>query len=574
MEQLRKLIASITVAQRILLISAAILVVAGTIGFVRWHKEVDFKPLFTNLAPEDAGAVVQKLRESGTEFRLEQNGTTVLAPSARIAELRLDLASAGLPKTGRIGFELFDKTNFGATEFTEKVNYRRALEGELERSIMTLSEVESARVHLTFPRESVFLENQQPAKASIIVRLRPGARLSKQNVYAVTNLAASAVEGLAPEAVSVIDGQGNLLNRPRPQNPGDTQPSDVNLDYKQKIEADLMTKVNATLEPLIGPDKYRAGITVDCDFTRAEQSEESLDPTKSVMVTSMKTDEETASASSGGVPGTASNLPRPTARPSGSMGSGLSHHTENITYQTSRTVKHTVLPQGTIRKISISVLLDQQVRWQGSGAKARRVIEPPSPERLKTIKDLIAGVVGLSPERGDQVLVETLPFEATLNAEPPNLPGAPSAQPTSNAPPWLTPLINNPKMLAIAGGAVLGLVLVFSAVAFMIFRRKTKARSAQTPVAVNGANGQPVALPNPAAAAEALQQQMQEKLAAQQALQVQAEEAALTNLKIPTVSTKKSEVLVKHLRDSVTKDTPGSANILRSWLTDNSGGGE
>ena len=570
MDQIRKLIAALTIGQRIMLASVALLVIAGSVALVRWRKESDFRPLFSNLSSEDAGAVVQKLREFGSEYRLDNGGTTVLAPSARIAELRLDLASAGLPKTGRIGFELFDKTNFGATEFTEKVNYRRALEGELERSIMTLSEVESARVHVTVARDSVFLESQQPAKASIVLRLRPGAHLSKQNVAAIANLTASAVEGLAPESVSIVDAQSNLLGRPRAQSASaDSTPPDGNLDYKQKVEADLLTKINATLEPLLGPDKFRTSITADCDFTRSEQSEESLDPTKSVMVTSMKTDEETATQAAG-VPGTASNLPRPTARPGGS-GTGVSHHTENITYQTSRTVRHTVLPQGIIKKLSVSILVDQDVRWQGVGAKAKRVIDPPSPDKLKTIKDLVAGAVGISPERGDQILVETLPFEATLNAEPPPPPAASAPQGPSNYPKWLAPYVENPKSLIVVGAAVAAAFLVGSVLLFMVFRRKksSKAAAAETTGALPGHTPAP-ALPTAAAAAGALQQQMQDKLAAQEALQAQADEAALINLKLPSVTTKKSEVLVKHLRESVTKDTPGSANILRSWLTDNS----
>ena len=139
----------------------------------------------------------------------------MLVPSAKLAELRLGMAAAGLPKTGRIGFELFDKMNLGATEFTEHINYRRALEGELERSVMSLAEVEQARVHLTFPKDSVFLEAQQPAKASVLVKTRPGARLAPQNVVAIYHLVASAVEGLAPDAVSVLDMNGNLLSRPR-----------------------------------------------------------------------------------------------------------------------------------------------------------------------------------------------------------------------------------------------------------------------------------------------------------------------------------------------------------------------
>jgi flagellar M-ring protein FliF len=388
-------------------------------------------------------------------------------------------------------------------------------------------------------------------------------------VVAVTNLAASAVEGLAPESISVIDGQGNLLSRPRAQNASaDTQPPDANLDYKQKIESDLLTKVNATLEPLLGPDKFRTGITVDCDFTRSEQSEEALDPTKSVMVTSMKTDEETANQPSG-VPGTASNLPRPTARPAGTS-TGVSHHTENITYQTSRTVRHTVLPLGVIKKISVSILVDQDVRWQGTGAKAKRVIDPPSAEKLKTIKDLVAGVVGIAPDRGDQVLIETLPFEATLNAEPPP-PPAP-ALPPAKYPQWLTPFLNDPKMLMIAGGAIAGLLLVSVVLTVMLLRRKKKVAPAkvETKAAITGQT-EPATSPNVAAAAGAIQSQMKDKLAAQEALQAQADEAALTSLKLPTVTTKKSEVLIKHLRDSVTKDTPGSANILRAWLTESGG---
>ena len=570
MDQLRKLIASLTLSQRITLIAAAALVVAGLAGLVHWRKEGDFRPLFTNLSPEDAGAVVQKLRESGVDFRLEQGGATVLAPSARIAELRLDLATAGIPKTGRIGFELFDKTNFSATEFTERVNYRRALEGELERSIMTLTEVESARVHITFARDSVFLESQQPGKASIIVRLHPGAYLSKPNVAAITNLAASAVEGLSPECVSVIDGQGNLLSRPRAQNAAaDGQPPDANLDYKQKVEADLLAKVNATLEPLLGADKFRTGITVDCDFTRSEESEESLDPAKSVMQTSMKTDEDTGSLAASGVPGTASNLPRPTSRP-GSTGVGVSHHTENITYQTSRTVRHTVHPQGVVKKISVSVLIDQQAKWQGSGAKAKLTIEPPSADKLKTIKDLLAGVIGVSAERGDQVLVETLPFDATLNAEPPSPPPAPAPLlPPSKFPPWLAPYVTDPKMLMIGAGAIAGAVLVLTTLMFMMFKRKKPAKgSVQTPAALAGRGGLPAISQG---APDSVQHQIQDKLAAQQALQAQAEAAALSSLKLPTVSSKKSEVLVKHLRESVTKDTPGSANILRSWLTESGG---
>jgi flagellar M-ring protein FliF len=570
MNQIRKLIASLSLSQRILSLTAAIAIAAAILALVHWRKESDFQPLFTNLSSEDAGAVIQKLREFGSEYRLDQGGSTVLAPSSRIAELRLDLASAGLPKTGRIGFELFDKNNFGATEFTERINYRRALEGELERSIMTLTEVESARVHVTFPRDSVFLESQQPGKASIVLRLRPSAHLSKQNVAAIANLAASAVEGLSPDAVSIIDAQGNLLGRPRTQNASDETPSpDANFDYKQKVEADLLAKVNATLEPLLGPGKFHSSVTADCDFTRSDQSEENLDPTKSVMLTSMKTEETGGTSPASGVPGTASNLPRPAPR-SGSSSGGVTHRTENITYQTSRTVKHTVLPPGVIKRLSVSVLLDQQLRWQGEGAKARRVIDAPSPEKIKSIRDVLSGVVGLSSDRGDQLLVETLPFDATLNSEPPPPPA--QAPPPSNLPTWLQPYANSPRTLMIGAGIGASLLIVVIAFGSLLFARKKKPKpvdaaapytlshpvnAAATPHIPEGTEGVAV-----------VQRQMEERIAEQAALQQQADEVALNSLKLPAVATQKSEILVKHLRENIVKDTAGSANILRSWLTE------
>ena len=227
---------------------------AGLAAFSRWNRERDFRPLYSALSPEDAAAVLAKVRESGSEFRLSDNGTVVLVPSAKVAELRLQLAAAGIPKSGRIGFELFDKTNFGASDFTEQVNYHRALEGELERSVMSLAEVEQARVHITFPKDSVFLESRQPAKASVLVKLRAGAQLSAQNVAAICQLTASAVEGLAPEAVSVVDMRGNLLNRRAQALSPRTirEPSEAALDYRQKIEHDLLAKINTTLEPLLG----------------------------------------------------------------------------------------------------------------------------------------------------------------------------------------------------------------------------------------------------------------------------------------------------------------------------------
>src|SRR5450432_4273067 len=314
-----KILANLTARQRITILVVAIAVGAGLYSLVQWKKEADFRPLFTGIAPEDAAAIVQKLKEGGVEYRLPEGGGSVLVPSARLAEVRLSMAAIGLPKSGRIGFELFDKTNLGATEFTEHINYRRALEGELERTVMALTEVDQARVHLTFPKDSVFLEAQQPAKASVLVRMKPGAHLSAQNVVAINHLVASAVEGLSPDAVSVLDMNGNLLGRPRAAGALDgPEPSEAGLDYRHKIEADLLTKINSTLGPLLGENKFRAGVSVECDFTGGEQSEELFDPARSVMSSSQRSEDSSGSGGANGVPGTASTLPRPTSRPGAS----------------------------------------------------------------------------------------------------------------------------------------------------------------------------------------------------------------------------------------------------------------
>ncbi len=429
MNQIRTLISSLTPKQQISIVAAAILVGLGLWLLIHWNRERDFKPLYANLPAEDAGAIMQKLHDENIEYRVDDTGGVLRVPSDKVAELRLKMASAGLPKTGRIGFELFDKSNLGLTEFAEQVNYRRAIEGELERSISALSEIERARVHISLPKDSVFLEAKQEAKASVVVSLKAGAKLSPQNGAAITYLVASAVDRLSPDQVTLVDTRGNLLVRPRKASadPMADQP-EAALEYRQTMERDLLLKINSTLDPLLGAEKFRAGASVDVDYTSADQSEESYDPSRSAMVSAQKTEDASGVLQPAGMPGTASNLPRPPVRPAAGNG-GATRRTENITYQTSRTVRRTRIPQGTIKRMSLSVLVDQGLRWEGRGAKARRILEPPSPEKLKSIRGLVAAATGFSEARGDLITVETLPFESTLGIEAPAdlVPPAPPA---------------------------------------------------------------------------------------------------------------------------------------------------
>ena len=560
---MKSVLANLTLRQRVT-IGLIVLAVAGSLyALVHWQKEADFKPLYTGLAPEDAGAIVQKLKESGVDYRLPELGGAVMVPSARLAELRLTMAAAGLPRSGRIGFELFDKANLGATEFTEHVNYRRALEGELERSVVCLAEVEQARVHITFPKDSVFLDSQEPAKASVLVKIRPGAHLAAENVQAIDHLVASAVEGLAPDAVSVLDMNGNLLGRPTtPGGLDGPDSSEAALEYRHKVEADLLAKIASTLEPLLGAGKYRAGVSVECDFAAGEQSEELYDPARSVMLTSQRSEDNSGSAFAAGVPGTPSNLPRPTSRPANGAGRNT-RVTENITYQASRTVKKTRLPAGTVRKMSLAVLVDHELSWQKDKSGYQRVLVPPSADKLKVVRDLVTGVTGFNAERGDQITIESLPFETTLTLEPPQ-PQAP-APPARPAGPFGMP--TDRKTLPVAVGSALGLVVLGFAAA-MLLRGKGRAPRGKValqqalPAGPEGAQA-PHGLASPGSNVE---QQIESKLAERDAIQQRMEAQALNALNLAPVITKTAEVLAKHLREKIKSEPETPAQVLRTWI--------
>ena len=562
MGQTTALIKGLSLTQRVSIVAAAVAVVAGSVAFVHWKHEGDFRALYTSMAPEDAAGVVQKLRETGVEYRLSENGSTVMVPSEKSAESRLALAAAGLPKTGRIGFELFDKSNFGATEFVEHINYERALEGELERSVMSLDEVEQARVHLTLPKESVFLDQQQPAKASVMVKLRPGAHISSQNVLAVTNLVASAVAGLTPDSVSVVDMDGTLLSRPKRSSPNDgSQVTSEALEVRQQVEKDLVAKINETLEPLLGANKFRAGASVDCDLTSGDQQEETLDPAHSVMVSSQKTEDVTehSTATSSGIPGTASNLPQE-ASATGKGANGTSRRTENVTYQTSRIVRTTKIPQGVIRRMSLAVLVDQGVRWEGKGAARQRVLVPPSPETLATIKSLVAAVTGFNGDRGDQLTVETLPFESSLNSEPPSV-FKPVATPTSKVPPWLDFATKYRDLWAPVG---LGLVVVFTLLrfAFRLIPRAKRAGAVDVPAELEETRAHYGPAPVGAASPEAVG----ELAAAIAAAGGTPLGAPVAPPAVALASAEDNNELSERVRLVAKREPDLTANVLRMWL--------
>jgi flagellar M-ring protein FliF len=356
----------------------------------------------------------------------------------------------------------------------------------------------------------------------------------------------------------VVDTSGNLLNRPRPNSTdGSGEGSEAALEYGKSVEHEVQNKVAATLEPLLGVEHFRVGVSADVDRTSGEQSEETFNPDKSVMTTSQRTDDGPALPSASGVPGTASNVPVPTSKPSTSA-SNYARHTESIAYQTSRLVKHTVLPQGTIKRLSLSVLVDHTVRWETVAGKSRKVVEPPSAEKLKVIHDIVAAATGLDTARGDQLVVEAFPFESTLSAEPLDL--GPSANPQTTGSPqlpaWLSKLIE--KHLAVAaGGGAGGMLLLIAA---LVFLRSRRAKAVRMAAALEAANQKAIA---PAMDA---QHQVEGRMAQRATEQARLEAEALMALKVPVVATKKTDVLSKHIAAEAKTNPAALAQVVRTWL--------
>lgn len=581
MDEIKKLLSSLTPRQILTIAVCAAAVVFGVVAFSHWQRESGMRPLYTSLSPEDASAMVQKLRESGVDYRIGENGTTVLVPEQRVPELRLEMAGLGLPKTGRIGFEIFDKTNFGITDFAEHVNYRRAVEGELERSIMAISEVQQARVHVTLPKDSVFTDAREPAKASVLVGLRPASRLSPQNVVAITNLVSSAVEGLSPEAVSVVDMQGNLLSRPHRDGLSDgVQVTEAALDYRQAIEHDLAVKINNTLEPLLGPDKFRAGVSAEVDMTSGEQSEETFDPSRSVMVSSQKTEDSTSNSRgvAAGAPGVAANLPpqtivpsnapapnapaaqttaqpgqataqqqpaQPAAqRPAGNT-SNTTRRTENVTFQSSRMTKHLKLPQGTVKRLSIAVLLDQGSKVEGTGAQAHRVVTPFDPDKLKAIQAIVSTVAGLDMQRGDQLTVEALPFDNSVALE---LTGTAASDVPKKTNPGFSLETLKQKPTLLWGSVTAGVFVIGMLFLMMRGKRRTTFEVRESLPATSVAAG---ALPNAGNTV------------------AQSGAAGLTESRqLPALLPSRTEVLLTQIQENAKNNPEVWAGILRGWLTE------
>jgi flagellar M-ring protein FliF len=412
--------AALSGGQVVSLALAFLAVVGITIGSAYYLNTPSYGVLFSDLDSDSASAIVGKLKTDKVQYSLEDGGRTVRVPAGRVDDLRLQYASAGLTGGSHVGFELFDRSAFGVTDFQEHVNYRRALEGELARTISSISEVAGARVHIAMPQPSLFAGREQPTKASVILKLRGNRQLQASTVSAITNLVSASVESLRPEAVVVIDNFGRPLSKPQTE---EEAAEGVPLERQQRIERDLTTKVVSLLEPVIGMGRVRVNVSARLSTHTQEETAELWDPTP--VIRSRQTVSQSAPGAVGmpaaglaaaqGVAGTRSNLPdeaaaTPAAAPSPTPMAVNGSLSDTANYELSKTVRHTVQPRGDIEKLSVAVLLDEGHQTAEDGTTQ---IKARAPEEIQKIHGLVAAAIGFDADRGDQLTVENIAFEET-----------------------------------------------------------------------------------------------------------------------------------------------------------------
>ena len=412
--QTGELLRGLTPGQHLLLAGGTALVALTLWVFVGLLGKPKYVTLYSGLKPGEAQSLGSRLAAKNIPYELSPDGASLLVPSEQLDASRLETASQGLPRNARLGFEIFDTPNWAGSDFTEKVNYQRALEGELERTLQTLSEVEAVRVHVVLLRESLFTEQEREAKAAVIIKTRGGA-LSEQAQRAIPQLVASAVDGLRPESVTVVDADSNtpLLHA---HGPGNTQGS---YDLDEELQKTLLR----TLEPVVGEGHVRASVHVEYDLSTTENTEEIYDPKAAATLTQQKSDENAGGGGPAGVPGTASNLPGSASpKPAVMANDTQSSHSESATYAVSKSVRHTMQPPGRVRRIAGAVLVDDAVETANNNGVKTQSRRKRTADEMKEIEKLAAAAIGLDTQRGDMLAVQNLAFQE-LPVEKPMPPG-------------------------------------------------------------------------------------------------------------------------------------------------------
>lgn len=386
--------------QRLALIGLVLAAAAALALFVNWANTPTYEVAFSGLSEADAGQIVEQLTTDGVDYRL-QNNTTILVRSADVYEVRLSMARQGLPAGGNVGYELFSGSSLGMTDFTQRVNYQRALEGELERTIGSLKSVAAVRVHIVTPEKSLLASEQTPATASVTLSLRPGQTLDAGQIRAVTHLVASAVEGLPAENVVVVDVDGNMLANGSPSEAGGSgEVTDSRRASEAAFATAIETKVRHLLDLVLGPNNAAVKASVTVDWTQREITSQTYDPAGTLLSAQVLTETSTGDlAAVAGIPGATTNLPTLAAgeTTTSTTGSVYLRQESTTNYQVGEQQSHEVIAPGQLERLSLSVLVDSAI--------------VSTTEQLATLRTAIGAAAGIDLERGDTLAVETMSFD-------------------------------------------------------------------------------------------------------------------------------------------------------------------
>ena len=417
---------------RIPLLVAGAAAIAIIVAMVLWAKQPDYRVLYSNVSDQDGGAIVTQLTQMDIPYRFSETGGAIEVPADKVHELRLRLAQLGLPKGGAVGFELLDQEKFGISQFSEQVNYQRALEGELARTIETLGPVKSARVHLAMPKPSLFVREQKSPSASVTVNLAPGRAMDEGQISAVVHLVSSAVAGLPPGNVTLVDQSGRLLTQ---SNTSGRDLNDAQLKYAADVEGRVQRRIEAILSPIVGNGNVHAQVNAQIDFDNKEQTEEQYhpngNPSEAVMRSrQLNESEQVGGPYPGGVPGALSNQPAPannapitantpqngqqnqnaqqttSTSTANSAGPRNTQRNETTNYEVDRTIRHTKMNVGDVQRLSVAVVVNYRTLTDGKPL-------PLTADQLKQIEDLTREAMGFSQQRGDTLNVVNSQFNAT-----------------------------------------------------------------------------------------------------------------------------------------------------------------
>ncbi|RQO80468.1 flagellar basal-body MS-ring/collar protein FliF [Acidovorax sp. FJL06] len=470
-------------AQRMRLGVGVALLVAAAVAAIVMGRQPDYRVLFTNLSDKDGGAIVAQLSQMNVPYKHAEGGGAILIPADRVHDVRLRLATQGLPKGSVAGFELMESSKFGMTQFQERLNFQRGLEGELTRSIQALSSVQGARVHLALPQQNGFFREQQKPSASVLVSLHPGRILDRAQLAGIVHLVASSVPELAPSAVSVLDDTGKLLS----QTSDSTAGAEINaqqLLYVQQIEQQYTRRIMDILEPVVGRENVKAQVTAEVDFTQTESTSEQFRPNQtpdSSAVRSQQVLESRGSSSktATGVPGAVANQPpAPSAAPvngaNPAPNAGGQQGTEEATnkresttnYEVDKTVRVTRGSTGSVKRLSAAVV----VNYQSGEDKGKPITKALTPEQVEQMTALVRETIGFNKERGDSVNLMNTPFQVT-------------AAPSTDVPLWKQPeVIDLAKTFAWPVGAVLFAALVLLGLVRPALKAPAPAKASAAPV--------------------------------------------------------------------------------------------